>query len=158
MHTPLRFGAPATRTTRVIRIAEKERKSAPLTFVTVRNDIEQGGVYRAPGSRLPAQLRAPGARYPRAPKRSLALVVDPMGLFRFSALMYNAHRIRYDAAHAAWQGYPGLVIRGPMQVLIVGDLIRRSGEPMIGQEFAYRPVAPDVRRVAPGSGAQARGN
>src|SRR5450759_3337714 len=43
MHTPLRFRQPATRTTRVIRTAEKEGKSGLLTFVTVRSDIEQGG-------------------------------------------------------------------------------------------------------------------
>ncbi|HEY9525232.1 MAG TPA: MaoC family dehydratase N-terminal domain-containing protein, partial [Thermopolyspora sp.] len=67
MHVPLRFGEPATRTTRVIRTVEKKGRSGPLTFVTVRSDIEQGGrpaisdeqdiVYRPSG---PAPAARPG--------------------------------------------------------------------------------------------------
>jgi 3-methylfumaryl-CoA hydratase len=68
--------------------------------------------------------------------------VDSVLLFRFSALTYNAHRIHYDAAYAAHEGYPGLVVHGPLQALMMGELIRRAGEPLIGQEFAYRLVAP----------------
>jgi len=63
-------------------------------------------------------------------------------LFRFSALTYNAHRIHYDSAYAAQEGYPGLVVHGPLQALMMGELIRRSGVPLVGQEFAYRLVAP----------------
>jgi len=149
MHTPLRFRQPATRTTRVIRTVEKEGKSGLLTFVTVRSDIEQGGrlaiadeqdiVYRAPGSTLPAKSNT--AETP-APMGSLALDVDSVVLFRFSALTYNAHRIHYDSAYAAQEGYPGLVVHGPLQALMMGELIRRSGVPLVGQEFAYRLVAP----------------
>ncbi|SNT64777.1 3-methylfumaryl-CoA hydratase [Streptosporangium subroseum] len=152
MHTPLRFGEPATRTTRVIRTAEKEGKSGPLTFVTVRSDIEQGGrlaiadeqdiVYRAPGSTLPTKPSTT-AETP-APTGTLALDVDSVVLFRFSALTYNAHRIHYDPAYAAREGYPGLVVHGPLQALMMGELIRRSGLPLAGQEFAYRLVAPMV--------------
>lgn len=63
-------------------------------------------------------------------------------LFRFSALTYNAHRIHYDPAYAASEGYPGLVVHGPLQALMMGELMRRSGVRMIGQVFAYRLVAP----------------
>jgi 3-methylfumaryl-CoA hydratase len=151
-HTPLRFGEPATRTTKVVRTAEKDGRSGPLTFVTVRSDIEQGGrlaivdeqdiVYRPPGSTLPARPSVGEAPLPVAPQGGLALDVDSVLLFRFSALTYNAHRIHYDPAYAAQEGYPGLVVHGPLQALMMGELIRRSGEPLIGQEFAYRLVAP----------------
>jgi len=152
MHTPLRFGEPATRTTRVIRTAEKEGKSGQLTFVTVRSDIEQGGqlaiaderdiVYRAPGSTLPPK---PNADETPASAGSLALDVDSVMLFRFSALTYNAHRIHYDSTYTTQQeGYSGLVVHGPLQALMMGELIRRSGVPLVGQEFAYRLVAPAV--------------
>jgi 3-methylfumaryl-CoA hydratase len=73
---------------------------------------------------------------------SLALDVDSVVLFRFSALTYNSHRIHYDSAYAAQEGYPGLVVHGPLQALMMGELIRRSGVPLVGQEFAYRLVAP----------------
>ncbi|GAA3677850.1 hypothetical protein GCM10022224_047390 [Nonomuraea antimicrobica] len=148
-HALLRFGAPATRMTRVVRTVEKEGRAGPLTFVTVRSEIEQGGrtviadeqdiVYRAPGSALPAR---PAADEPPHPEAGLALDVDAVLLFRFSALTYNAHRIHYDAAYAAQEGYPGLVVHGPLQALMMGELIRRSGVPLIGREFAYRLVAP----------------
>ena len=152
MHTPLRFGEPATRTTRVIRTIEKEGKSGPLTFVTVRSDIEQDGrlaiaderdiVYRAPGSRLPVMANADETP---PPDDSLALDVNSVMLFRFSALTYNAHRIHYDSAYTTQQeGYSGLVVHGPLQALMMGELIRRSGLALVGQEFAYRLIAPAV--------------
>jgi 3-methylfumaryl-CoA hydratase len=155
MHAPLRFGAPATRTTKVVRTVEKEGSSGALTFVTVRSDIEQGGrlaivdeqdiVYRAaPSSTLPARPSAGEAPLPVSPGGGLVLEVDSVLLFRFSALTYNAHRIHYDVAYAAQEGYPGLVVHGPLQALMMGELIRRMGEPMIGQEFAYRLVAPMI--------------
>lgn len=78
LYAPLRLGEPATRTTRVIRTVEKEGKSGPLTFVTVRSDIEQGGrlaiadeqdiVYRAPGSTLPPRMTPPGLSRPERPR------------------------------------------------------------------------------------------
>ncbi|HEY9524608.1 MAG TPA: hypothetical protein VIR33_15320, partial [Thermopolyspora sp.] len=72
----------------------------------------------------------------------LTLDVDPVVLFRFSALTYNAHRIHYDHEYALREGYPDLVVHGPLQALLMGEWIRRSGTPMAGQEFAYRLVAP----------------
>ncbi len=152
MHILLRFGEPATRTTRVIRTVEKEGKSGPLTFVTVRSDIEQNGrlaivderdiVYRAPGSKLPV---TPNTNETSPPDNSLTLDVNSVMLFRFSALTYNAHRIHYDSLYTTQQeGYSGLVVHGPLQALMMSELIRRSGLPLVGQEFAYRLVAPAV--------------
>lgn len=42
-------------------------------------------------------------------------------LFRFSALTYNAHHIHYDAVYAGAEGYPDLVVHGPLQVLLMGS-------------------------------------
>ena len=152
MHAPLRFGEPATRTTRIVRTAEKHGTSGPLTFVTLRSDIEQGGrpaiadeqdiVYRAAGPALPAKPGVAETAAFTAPHDSLTLDVNSVVLFRFSALTYNAHRIHYDSAYAALEGYPGLVVHGPLQALMMGELIRRSGVPFVGREFAYRLVAP----------------
>jgi len=152
-HDGVRFGRPATRTTRLVRSVDKQGRTGPLTLTTVRHDIEQDGrivvseeqdiVYRAGRSTL-SSTQAPaddaGAEPPAT--GSLELRVDPVVLFRFSALTYNAHRIHYDAGYAAAEGYPGLVVHGPLQALLMGECLRRAGAPMIGSEFAYRLVAP----------------
>ncbi len=155
MHSPLRFGEPAIRTTRVVRTAEKEGRSGPLSFVTVQSVIEQGGalaiideqdiVYReATGTVLGARPPAGDdvSRQPAQTTGELAMTVNPMVLFRFSALTYNAHRIHYDQAYAATEGYPDLVVHGPLQALLMGECLRRSGVSMLDEQFAYRLIAP----------------
>jgi 3-methylfumaryl-CoA hydratase len=69
--------------------------------------------------------------------RDRAVTVDPVLLFRFSALTYNAHRIHYDLQYARAEGYPGLVVHGPLQALLMAELARPAGS-----EYAYRLVAP----------------
>ncbi len=150
LRTPLRFDETATRTTRVVRTTHKQGASGPLTFVTVRSEVEQQGhisvvdeqdiVYRPRGRALAARPDSGTAE--RSPASGLVLDVDSVLLFRFSALTYNAHRIHYDQGHAAAEGYPGLVVHGPLQALLMGELMRRAGAALVGQEFAYRLVAP----------------
>jgi 3-methylfumaryl-CoA hydratase len=146
---PLRIGEPATRVTWVTRTAEKVGRSGPLTFLTLRSEISQGGavaiaeesdlVYRAadasaPTAGTPAEEPAAGPR--------LRLDVDEAFLFRFSALTYNAHRIHYDLEWARAEGYTGLVVHGPLQALMMAEFARRHGEGLVGRTFAYRLVAP----------------
>lgn len=152
-HAPLRFGVPATRTTQVASSTEKQGRSGPLTFVTVRHTVEQSGrvavvdeqdiVYRAPGTTLrsgaPAEESVPT---PPATPDCLQLQVDNVLLFRFSALTYNGHRIHYDAGYATEEGYPGLVVHGPLQALLLRELFRRAGAPDTGHQFSYRLVSP----------------
>lgn len=147
----LRLGEPATRTTRVADSREKTGRSGPLTFVTVRSEIVQGGdvavveeqdiVYRAPGSSLPADqpVEPPPAREP-----SLRLDADPRLLFRFSALTYNAHRIHYDREFVKEEGYADLVVHGPLQALMMGELFRRNDVSLVGRRYSYKLVAPMV--------------
>jgi 3-methylfumaryl-CoA hydratase len=151
-HAPIRFGTPLTRTTRLVRTVEKQGRHGPLTIVTVCHEWEQAGtlavvdeqdiVYRAPGSRPAVPGGAAGGDPAPATGPRLEFAVDPVVLFRFSALTYNAHRIHYDAGYAAGEGYPDLVVHGPLQALLMGELLRRSGEDLHGARFAYRLVAP----------------
>jgi 3-methylfumaryl-CoA hydratase len=152
-HGQLRYGEPATRTTRLVRTVDKEGRSGPMTFSTVRSEIEQGGrtviadeqdiVYRAAGSRLPSRTAPVECEAEQPPPiEELGLDVDAVVLFRFSALTYNAHRIHYDVPYVTAEGYPDLVVHGPLQALLMGECLRRSGVPMVGAEFAYRLVAP----------------
>ena len=151
-HRPLRLGHEATKTTWLASTTEKTGRTGPLTFVTVRSDISQDGqvmiedeqdiVYRAPDSTLPAPAQGQTSAPPREP--TLTLEVDSTLLFRFSALTFNAHRIHYDHEYVREEGYDDLVVHGPLQALMMGELLRRTGVDLVGREYAYRLVAPMI--------------
>jgi hydroxyacyl-ACP dehydratase HTD2-like protein with hotdog domain len=79
----------------------------------------------------------PGLRRMFAGGRVRTVTVDPVLLFRFSALTYNAHRIHYDLQYARAEGYPGLVVHGPLQALLMAEQARPAET-----EYTYRLVAP----------------
>lgn len=151
----LRTGEDCERTTQVLDTVVKEGRTGALTFVKIRHTYTQASdicvveendiVYREAGSRLdvlPGNLEHP---QPSAePGPLIRLAVDETLLFRFSALTYNAHRIHYDLGWADYEGYPGLVIHGPLQALLMGELHRRHGGGLVGREFVYRLKAPAV--------------
>ena len=63
-------------------------------------------------------------------------------LFRFSALTHNAHRIHYDHRYATEvEGYPGLVVHGPLVALLLLDAAERHGARPVTR-FRYRALAP----------------
>ncbi len=147
-HGPLRIGAEAARRTWQASSVRKQGRSGPLHFVTVRTEISQGGqvvvteeqdlVYREPGADGPA--RSDEIQPPSDGQRDWPVEVDPVLLFRFSALTYNAHRIHYDREYARAEGYPDLVVHGPLQALLMAELAR-PGLPE-RCEYSYRLVAP----------------
>lgn len=158
-YRPLRFGEEATRETYALPPVRKEGRSGPLTFVTVRHRITQGGrlaihedenlVYLEPVSRdgysidkqidkeqVPGHPHTTTALTEDTPR--LMLDVDEKMLFRFSAVTYNAHRIHYDRTWCEREGYPGLVIHGPLMAMLVTELARRNGVDLTGREYTYR--------------------
>lgn len=155
---PLEIGVPAQLRSEVVSSVEKDGRSGKLWFVTVRNIYTQRGREHIVDERdiVYRPAAAPDARVPTAPKPvepvdaaiadapGIDLPIDPTVLFRFSALTYNAHRIHYDLGWAAHEGYPGLVVHGPLQALMLGELARRGGRDLVGSTFAYRLVAPFV--------------
>jgi 3-methylfumaryl-CoA hydratase len=88
-----------------------------------------------PGTRETGDETTPGSG-------DILLTPDPVLLFRFSAVTYNSHRIHYDAPYAALEGYPGLVVHGPLQVLLMAERLRRDGISFTGRVFSYRLMAP----------------
>ena len=139
------------RTSAVTDVREKQGKSGPLLFVTVDNEIAAPGgaildrndiVYREP---------EPQAS-PVASVHSLndadwtwgrTVPIDPVLLFRISALTYNAHRIHYDREYAKTvEGYPGLVVHGPLQAILLADLADRTFPQRPVTSFAFRSTAP----------------
>ena len=191
-HGPLCTGAEATRRTWQASSAGKQGRSGPLHFVTVRTEISQGGqvviteeqdlVYREPTPGPPAPARAPDpqappsapnpqpppdAQAPPAGARDWPVEVNPVLLFRFSALTYNAHRIHYDRDYARAEGYPGLLVHGPLQALLMAELarpeLRRAVRLLLppGRAAVRRAGAHRVRRSGggrgPGHGPRRRG-
>ena len=150
---PLTLGREAVRTTWVANSVEKVGRTGPLTFVTVRSDISQDGqvviedeqdiVYRAGDNTLRLAVPADGS-VPLVREPTLTLDVDSRLLFRFSALTYNAHRIHYDREFLDEEGYDDLVVHGPLQALMMGELLRRNDVDLVGREYAYRLVAPMI--------------
>jgi 3-methylfumaryl-CoA hydratase len=157
---PLRYGLECTRSIRVARRETKQGRSGLLEFVTVLHELRQSGrtavveehdiVYRDAISSS-AVGNAPQPAPPAVDGPSTvsmgprwARYVEEIFLFRFSALTYNAHRIHYDRAWAEHEGYAGLVVHGPLQVLAMAELLRAEGVDLIGREFAYRLVQPMV--------------
>lgn len=143
IEAPLIVGAPAERHSRLADVTVKQGRTGELAFVTVRHEIHQDGelklvdeqdlVYRS-GPRppvLPAPAPGPARSGPRVEPTTqwqLALTADPVMLFRFSALTANSHRIHYDAPYARdVEGYPGLVVHGPLLVLSMLEPLRREG-------------------------------
>ena len=84
----------------------------------------------------------PTGKLPPAGARDWPVEVDPVLLFRFSALTYNAHRIHYDRDYALGEGYPGLVVHGPLQALLMAELARRDAALPVLCDCSYRLVAP----------------
>ena len=66
---------------------------------------------------------------------------DEVMLFRYSAVTFNGHRIHYDAPYAtAEEGYPGLVVHGPLTATLLAESARRRGR--AGSSFSFRATAP----------------
>ncbi len=151
-HRPLRVGEAMRRTSTIADVTHKEGRSGPLVFVLVRHEIageESGGpalveehdiVYReapAPGETAPAPRPAPAEA---AWRRDI--VPDDVLLFRYSALTFNGHRIHYDRRYVTEvEGYPGLIVHGPLIATLLVDLLRRNVEAPLTR-FAFRAVRP----------------
>ena len=146
-HRPLRVGETLTRTSRIEKVAYKEGRSGPLVFVLVRHEIanaeglalteEHDIVYRGPsraGDAPPAPAAAAWERTVHA---------DDVLLFRYSALTFNPHRIHYDRRYTTQvEGYPGLVVHGPLIATLLVDLLRRNLPSAQVSRVAFRAVSP----------------
>ena len=68
---------------------------------------------------------------------------DPVLLFRFSALTFNGHRIHYDHPYSTKvEGYPGLIVHGPLLALLLLDLVRREHPSAALSAFSFRAFRP----------------
>ncbi|MCC7485372.1 MAG: MaoC family dehydratase N-terminal domain-containing protein [Burkholderiales bacterium] len=146
---PLRAGQPARRVSTVAELTAKAGASGELVFLVLRHEFtgpagpalveEQDIVYReAPraGQSAPVPRRAPGGAVWRRETRTNEAL-----LFRYSALIFNAHRIHYDEPYCRREGYPGLIVHGPLIATLLAELVRaNTAAPMLA--FRFRAVSP----------------
>jgi len=154
---PLRLGDAFTRTSRIERISEKNARSGPLVFVTVRHEIagprglalteEHDIVYR--DAAREGDMPPPAQPAPRDDSFAREIVPDPVLLFRYSALTFNGHRIHYDRPYATEvEGYPGLVVHGPLIATLLMMLGRAARPGRAVRRFEFRAMHPifDIHR------------
>ena len=144
VHRPLVVGEEVRREARVASVEEKTGRSGRFVVVSVETSLRgsdgelrveerQDIVFRE--ARAPsADMPAPGpvaAMMPVGPPLNRSapgrwdVLTDPTMLMRFSAASANAHRIHYDWPYATRvEGYPGLVVQGPLTVMLLGETMR----------------------------------
>lgn len=148
---PLPLGTRAERVSTIAAITPKEGKAGSMSFLTMTHEVtggaglafreEQDIVYRDDPAPDAPRREPPRARTDES--RSREWSCDPTVLFRYSALTYNGHRIHYDRDHAMkTEGYPGLVVHGPLLALLLLELARDvwGGESV--RRFNFRATAP----------------
>lgn len=145
---PLHVEAPAERRSTITKVQEKHGASGALLFVTVEHTYVQNGtlcireeqdiVYREPNSpTLKSTLPVPETSWQDNVQPS------PVMLFRYSAVTFNGHRIHYDHPYATeHEGYPGLVVHGPMIATLLLRSFTRRHPDKIPRYFSYRGLRP----------------
>lgn len=150
---PLCVGDAAERISTIENIALKHGRSGPLVFVTVRHEVAVNGVampalrewhdivYRA--AKQPGDVEPPPQRAPAEAPWSREWMPDDVLLFRYSALTFNGHRIHYDRRYVTeTEGYPGLVVHGPLIATLLLDLLGRELPGAKLASFSFRALRP----------------
>ncbi len=152
---PLMIGDLVSRVSTVAGVEQKSGRTGPFTLVTVTHEIsgpsglavteEQDILYRGaveagapapqgkaasppyapPPPSLPSDTSGAGAGAGREETWSTPIILDPVLVFRYSALTFNAHRIHYDLPYAREvEGYPALVMNGGLVALLLIETAR----------------------------------
>ena len=148
---PLRVGDALRRVSSIESVTHKRGRSGDLLFVLVRHAIsndaglclteEHDIVYRAAAQPSEATT-VPLAADQSAPWQREVLA-DAVLLFRYSALTFNSHRIHYDRSYVTQEeGYPGLVVHGPLIATLLLDLVRRHLPDTAIAQFSFKALRP----------------
>ena len=150
-NNPIAVGDAVRRSSRIESVTHKAGRTGDLLFVQVAHEVhnalglalleEHDIVYRAaarPGDPVPPPLPAEkGAAWQRE------VSPDDVLLFRYSALTFNGHRIHYDRQYATQvEGYPGLIVHGPLIATLLVDLVRRQAPGAAIKRFDFKAVRP----------------
>jgi 3-methylfumaryl-CoA hydratase len=148
---PLLVGDTVQRVSRIESVTHKAGRSGDLLFVLVKHEVhnaqglalseEHDIVYRAaaqPSDSVPTPVAAE-----KAAAWQREIVPDAVLLFRYSALTFNGHRIHYDRPYVTEvEGYPGLIVHGPLIATLLVDLVRRHAPHAYIKSFSFKAVRP----------------
>jgi 3-methylfumaryl-CoA hydratase len=148
---PLQVGDKVQRTSTIASVTHKAGRTGELVFVLVRHEVrnERGLalteahdiVYRAAAA--PGEKAPPPTPAPKDAAFSRGIAPDDVLLFRYSALTFNGHRIHYDRRYVTQvEGYPGLIVHGPLIATLLVDLLRRNVPGARLARFEFRAVRP----------------
>lgn len=148
---PIRIGDHVVKTSRIASIEEKVGRTGSLIFVVVENRYEtddgpalseaQTLVYREDPP--PGELPPPARPAPAEAEWSVDIEPDPVLLFRYSAVTFNAHRIHYDAPYANdVEHYPRPVVHGQLIATLMLDRLGSRRQDKRLQRFTFRAQRP----------------
>ena len=148
---PIRIGDTIHRRSVIKSVEAKTGSTGSMVFVTVEHTIsgprgaalveEHDIVYRE-AARSGEAVRPPKPA-PADATWSRTVAADPVLLFRFSALTFNGHRIHYDQPYVTGdEGYPGLIVHGPLMGMLQIELARRSNPKKTARAFEFRALSP----------------
>ncbi len=147
---PVRVGDAIRRDSEILSVEAKSGNSGNLVFVTVRHTVSANGtiaiveehdiVYRDAAKK--SETPPVGKPAPQTAMWRREVETNQGVLFRYSALIFNAHRIHYDIDYCRdVEGYPGLIVHGPLQTTLLLDLCRRH-DPRPVRTLDYRATHP----------------
>jgi len=146
----IKVGDPIRRVGTIKSLTGKTGRTGPLILMTIRDEFlvpaglavaEEMDIIFRKNAEGPEPLPPPQPRPGEAVWRRV-IQADPPFLFRYSALTYNSHRIHYDLTYTTKQeGYPALLVHGPLQVNLMLELVRQNDARPIA-EFSCRAQRP----------------
>ncbi len=148
---PVRIGETIMRRSEIKSVEPKTGSTGAMVFVTVQHTVSGAqGVSFVEEHDIVYREAAKAGEKPRDPKpapvdatSTRTIMADPVLLFRFSALTFNGHRIHYDQPYVTGsEGYPGLIVHGPLLGMAQIELARRSNAARIPGSFEFRALAP----------------
>ncbi|MBR0663919.1 hypothetical protein GXW71_06065 [Roseomonas hellenica] len=144
LHGVLHVGDDAAKVIEVAGIEPKQARTGLIVVLTMRQTINARGkviavdefdaIYREavpPGTQSTATTPIPA---PADEAWSDPVLLDPVLVFRYSAVTWNGHRIHYDADYAREaEGYPGVVQNGGLTMqLMLEAAMKRAPGPLLG--------------------------
>jgi len=152
-HKPLLVGDTLTRRSTIADVTEKSGRTGRLVFVKVRHEIRRQDesdigltefhdiVYREAATKDDVAPPPKAASATSTWERKW--IPDDVLLFRYSALTFNGHRIHYDRRYVTEvEGYPGLIVHGPMVATLLLDLLRHQLPDAQVARYEFRAVRP----------------